>query len=108
MRRFVNVGFALFLCSFCCAGTVTAAERRNVMLIIGDDLGRDLGCYGNTVVRTPNIDALAARGTRFTQAFATVASCSPSRAVMLTGLYTHTNGQYGLAHAEHNVHTLAN
>ena len=84
------------------------APRRGVVVIIGDDLGLDLGCYGNKAVRTPNLDALAARGTRFTHAFATVASCSPSRAVMLTGLYTHTNGQYGLAHAEHNAHTLAN
>src|SRR5687767_4757572 len=71
-----------------------AGGRRNVLLLVADDLGLDLGCYGNAAVRTPNLDALAARGTKFTHAFATVASCSPSRAVMLTGQYTHANGQY--------------
>jgi N-sulfoglucosamine sulfohydrolase len=84
------------------------SSRRNVVLIIADDLGRDLGCYGNTKIRTPNLDALAARGTRFTHGFATVASCSPSRAVILTGLFTHTNGQYGLAHAAHHAQTFDN
>src|SRR5688572_19313996 len=83
-----------------------AADRRNVVMIVADDLGLDLGCYGNAKLRTPNIDAFASRGTRFTHAFATVASCSPSRAVMLTGLFTHTNGQYGLAHDVHHAQTF--
>jgi N-sulfoglucosamine sulfohydrolase len=77
-----------------------------VLLLVGDDHGRDAGCYGNRVIRTPNMDRLAAEGVRFTHAFATVASCSPSRSVLLTGLHTHTSGQYGLAHAAHNQHTL--
>jgi N-sulfoglucosamine sulfohydrolase len=76
-------------------------------LLIADDLGLDLGCYGHPSVRSPHLDALAKNGVRFTQAFATVSSCSPSRAVLLTGLYTHTNGQYGLAHFPHNSHTFA-
>jgi N-sulfoglucosamine sulfohydrolase len=82
------------------------AEPRNVLLIVADDQGRDLGAYGNTVVRTPHLDALAARGTLFTHAFATVSSCSPSRSVILTGLYSHSNGMYGLAHDVHNQHLL--
>lgn len=89
------------------AGWSAEPPRRNVLLLIADDLGLDLGCYGNPVVQTPNLDRLAADGTRFTHAFATVASCSPSRAVLLTGQYTHTNGQYGLAHATHHFHTFA-
>jgi len=80
--------------------------RRNVVLLIADDLGPDLGCYGNDRIRTPHLDALAKNGTRFTHGFATVASCSPSRASIFTGLYTHTSGQYGLAHAVHNFHTF--
>lgn len=86
-----------------------AAEpaRKNLVLLIADDLGLDCGCYGNTRIKTPNIDALAATGTCFTHAFATVSSCSPSRAVLITGLHTHQSGQYGLAHAAHNQHTLA-
>src|SRR5262245_18962932 len=85
-----------------------AEPRRNVVLLIADDLGLDCGCYGNKVVKTPHIDSLAAAGTRFTHGFASVASCSPSRATMLTGLPTHMCGQYGLAHATHNAHTFRN
>jgi N-sulfoglucosamine sulfohydrolase len=90
------------------AGPVLAEEakpRRNVVLLIADDLGLELGCYGDRAADTPHLDALARRGTRFTHAFANVASCSPSRSVIYTGLHTHSNGQYGLAHATHNFHT---
>lgn len=68
------------------------ADPRNVLLIIADDQGLDLGSYGNRVLQTPNLDQLAARGTLFTEAFATVSSCSPSRSVIYTGLYSHSNG----------------
>ena len=81
------------------------AGPRNVLLIIADDQGRDLGAYG-VKVKTPNLDRLAARGTLFTNAFATVSSCSPSRSVLYTGLYSHSNGMYGLAHDVHNQHLL--
>lgn len=82
------------------------AAPRNVLLIISDDQGRDLGVYGNSVLRTPVLDGLAARGTLFTNAFATVSSCSPSRSVIYSGLYSHSNGMYGLAHDVHNQHYL--
>jgi N-sulfoglucosamine sulfohydrolase len=82
------------------------ADTRNVLLIIADDQGLDLGAYGNPVLKTPNLDRLAARGTLFTSAFATVSSCSPSRSVIYTGLYSHSNGMYGLAHDVHNQHLL--
>ena len=88
------------------AAPASAADTRSVLLLIGDDHGLEVGAYGDPVVRTPHLDRLAARGTRFTSAFATVSSCSSSRAVMLTGLHTHQNGQYGLAHAVHNQHTF--
>lgn len=87
------------------ASCAAAGAERNVLLIIADDQGRDLGAYGADV-RTPNIDALAARGTLFTEAYATVSSCSPSRAVIYSGLYSHSNGMYGLAHDVHNTHLL--
>lgn len=77
------------------------ARRRNVLLIVSDDQGLDLGCLG-VAVKTPNLDSLAAQGTRFDHAYAAVSSCSPSRAVLYTGLYTHQNGMYGLAHDVHN------
>ena len=75
----------------------------NILLIVADDHGLDaLGCYGNPVIRTPNLDALARDGTRFTNAFCTTASCSPSRSVILTGQHNHRNGMYGLQHDEHH------
>ncbi len=79
------------------------AGPKNVLLLIADDLGMQVGCYGDTVAKTPNIDALAKSGTRFTHGFASVSSCSPSRATLLTGMPTHQCGQYGLAHATHNA-----
>jgi N-sulfoglucosamine sulfohydrolase len=85
---------------------LAAAEKKNVLVLIADDLGKELGCYGDKVAKTPNLDALAASGTRFPNSFASVSSCSPSRATMLTGMPTHQCGQYGLAHATHNASTF--
>ena len=77
--------------------------RPNIVLVVSDDHGREaVGCYGNKVVHTPNIDALAKEGVLFTNAFATVASCSPSRSVLLSGMYSHSNGMYGLQSREHH------
>src|SRR6476661_8151478 len=94
----------LCLVALCLSAAPLRAEekpRRNVVLLIADDLGREVGCYGDKVAKTPRLDALAASGTRFDNGFAVVASCSPSRSVLYTGLYTHSSGQYGLAHATH-------
>ena len=63
-------------------------QRPNIVLIYADDVGYgDVGCYGATRVRTPNIDSLAARGVRFTDAHSPSATCTPSRYAMLTGEY---------------------
>lgn len=80
-------------------------RQRNVLLLISDDQGLDLGCYG-TPVATPRLDGLARDGTRFSHAFAAVSSCSPSRAVIHTGLYGHQNGMYGLQHDVHHQSLL--
>jgi N-sulfoglucosamine sulfohydrolase len=78
---------------------------RNVLLLIADDQGLDVGCYGGRV-KTPHLDQLAAKATLFTQGYATVSSCSSSRSVLYTGLFSHTNGMYGLAHDVHNQSLL--
>ncbi len=66
-----------------------SATKPNIVLILADDLGYgDLGCYGQKVLRTPNLDRLAADGTRFTQFYAGSTVCAPSRCVLMTGLHT--------------------
>ncbi len=81
----------------------------NVVLIVSDDHGIEaLGCYGNPVVKTPNLDGLAAEGVRFTNAFCTTASCSASRSVILSGMYNHANGQYGHQHSYHHFISFEN
>jgi len=68
-----------------------AARRPNIVIILGDDLGyADMGSFGSEI-KTPNLDSLAANGTRFTN-FYTHASCSPTRSMLLSGVDTHVNG----------------
>jgi N-sulfoglucosamine sulfohydrolase len=70
--------------------TAVGQSRPNVVLIIADDLAwDDSGAYGNPKVGTPNIDRLAREGIKFTRAFVTISSCSPSRSSLITGRYPH-------------------
>lgn len=69
-----------------------AATRPNVLLIMADDLNNSLGCYGHPLVKTPNLDRLAARGVRFDNANCQYPLCGPSRNSMFTGLYPNSNG----------------
>lgn len=79
-------------------------RRPNILFITSDDQGVHAGCYGDGQARTPVLDQLAREGLRFSQAFVTQASCSPSRSSMLTGRYPHENGQIGLAHLGYKMH----
>ncbi len=74
-----------------------ASERRfNVLFVISDDLTANaLSCYGNTVCKTPHIDALAAGGVKFTKAYCQATFCGPSRASFLSGYYPHATGVIG-------------
>ncbi len=89
------------------ANEAQANSRPNIVMIVSDDHGLDdLGCYGNMAIKTPNLDALAAEGIRFTNAYCTSSSCSPSRSVILTGLHNHANGQYGLQQRIHHFESF--
>ncbi len=98
-------GFGFLVSSLC--ASLWAAER-NIVLIVTDDQSPDFGAYGNAVMKTPNLDALAADGTLFRNAFCTTASCSASRSVILTGLHNHANGHYGHEHDYHKFNSYAN
>ena len=72
---------------FSCQGATRKASPPNVIVILADDLGwNQLGCYGGPY-QTPNIDQLASKGKRFTNAYASAAVCSPTRAALMTGKY---------------------
>ncbi len=78
----------------------------NILVFIADDASPDMGCYGNQVVKTPNIDSLARNGLLFANAFLTSSQCSPSRSSMMTGQYAHTIGTENL-HITEMSDTLA-
>ena len=89
MKNILVAAVALSVISLAATPFCHAADAPpNVVLIFADDLGYgDLGCYGATKVQTPNIDALAADGRRFTDAHSVSAVCTPSRYALLTGQY---------------------
>jgi N-sulfoglucosamine sulfohydrolase len=80
--------------------------KPNIVLFVTDDQSPIAGCYGSPIIQTPHLDALAKEGTRFTRAYATTASCSASRSVILTGLHNHANGQFGHTHDYHKFETF--
>ncbi len=88
----VLVFWAGFLC-LASQGLAKDGPRPNAVLFIADDVSdEDVGCYGHPTIKTPNIDRLAAKGLRFTNAFLTISSCSPSRCSIITGRYPHNTG----------------
>lgn len=83
MRIFARFFWAVIFAASCLAG-----EKPNVIVILSDDIGYgDIGCYGATKVKTPQLDRMAAEGLRFTSGYAASATCTPTRYAMLTGEY---------------------
>jgi N-sulfoglucosamine sulfohydrolase len=88
-------GLRILLVVFGAAMTSGAAEakaRPNILWLIAEDLGPELGCYGTTQVWTPHLDQLAAQGVRYTRAYTTAPVCSASRSAFMTGMYQTTIG----------------
>lgn len=89
--RFILLAVIPWLC-----GGLFAEEKKprpNFIFFISDDISQeDHGCYGHPVIKTPEIDRLAAGGMRFDQAYLTISSCSPSRCSIITGRYPHNTG----------------
>jgi arylsulfatase A-like enzyme len=71
-----------------------AAERPNILWLVAENIDLDLGCYGEKLVATPNLDRLAAEGMRYTRVFATAPVCAPSRSAFMTGQYQTSTGTH--------------
>ncbi len=111
MRCYILI---VFLCFLSCSESrnndvkesISISSSPNIILFVADDHGTDaLGCYGNPVIKTPNLDKLASEGVKFTNAYCTSASCAASRSVILSGLYGHATGSYGHVHDYHHFST---
>ena len=96
----MNIRIIFVVVGLLFSGAVHAAEK-NIIFFITDDQSPTLGCYDDPIAKTPAIDALAKDGTKFINAYATTASCSASRSVVLSGMHNHKNGQYGHTHHFH-------
>ncbi len=94
MRLLAALGALLVATCLACADPPAApAQRPNIVFILADDhAAHAVSAYGSTINRTPHIDRLAAEGVRFEHCFATNAICTPSRASIITGQYSHVNG----------------
>lgn len=94
LRRVHFLFVLLLMLSF--SSVAAAADRPNILLILVDDLKPALGCYGDPVARTPNLDSLASRGMRFDLAYCNQAVCAPSRFTLMLGSHSTSTGLYGL------------
>lgn len=84
-----RISFSLFFLIFGITALAAAPAKPNVIFILADDLGYgDLGSFGQTKIKTPNLDRMAGEGMRFTQAYAGTTVCAPSRCTLMTGLHT--------------------
>lgn len=89
-------GLSLAIFSALAVSCALSQGQKNVMVLLLDDGGFQTPIYGNTRIKTPNLDALAQRSLVFKHGYTSVSSCSPSRSAILTGLPQHQNGMYGL------------
>lgn len=86
-RHFLQMGLAASLGTMGCRQEKATARPPNILFLMVDDLGFDLGCYGGKQVQTPNLDRMASEGMRFTQAYSGCTVCAPARSTLMTGTH---------------------
>lgn len=83
------------LCALCVlCGSTSAAEKPNILWFVVDDMSPNFSCYGETAIKTPNVDKLALEGTKFTHAYITAPVCSACRSALITGMYQTSIGAH--------------
>lgn len=114
--RILHFAVLASLCAPCISSPAAGPSKPNIIFVLSDDLAQgDLGCYGQKLIQTPQLDRMAAEGTRFTQAYCGTTVCAPSRTSLMTGLHmghspvranreTKPEGQLPLPA---NIHTVA-
>ncbi len=94
MFRLVSLTFLALFVKAATGHAADAPTRPNIVWIVVDDMSANFSCYRETAIRTPNVDRLAAEGTKFTGAFVTAPVCSPCRSALITGCYQTTIGAH--------------
>ncbi len=89
-----SITFLFLVWQLLIVGVSNAQIRPNILWLVAEDFGPQLGCYGTREVWTPNLDALAAQGVRYTRFYTTAPVCSPSRSAFMTGMYQTTIGAH--------------
>ncbi len=84
--------FANFAVGLAALNVAVAAEKPNILWLTSEDHGPEMGCYGDANARTPNVDALAAKGMLFTRVWSTAPVCAPARTAIISGLYPSSSG----------------
>ena len=104
MKYLNNIKYLFFALSIFCsaAGQDASKQPLNVIWISVEDMGPVLSAYGNNTIHTPNIDRLANEGVKYTNAYATVGVCAPSRFSIITGMYPARLGAHNMRTGDHN------
>ncbi|KAK3729352.1 hypothetical protein RRG08_053552 [Elysia crispata] len=100
------VCISALVCSTLFGSVQAKGKHKNAVIFLVDDGGFMQSAYNNTVCDTPNLDYLSSRAVTFTRGYTGVSSCSPSRAVLLSGLPSHQNGMYGIQHSVHHFQSF--
>ena len=94
MRNMIRTLSVLAACLLTSSTSGLADDRPNILWLIAEDFGPALGCFGDKIVKSPNLDRLASEGVRFSRAYTTAPVCSPSRSAFMTGMYAISIGAH--------------